>query len=90
MTTAGAIEIVVDHIHLNMIGVRQAAQGRGWARDLLEATHAMSLEDAASRGVSLTTEVEENVSLYEHFGYQVVGQGEVDGVFTTWTMFRED
>jgi hypothetical protein len=49
----------------------------------------MSETDPGSAGVSLTTEVPENVGLYEHFGYRVVGRAPV-GDFQSWSMFRPD
>jgi ribosomal protein S18 acetylase RimI-like enzyme len=78
------------HLHLNMIGTRRAALGRGLGRTLLEAVHGLSAADAASTGVSLTTEVEANVALYRHFGYEVVGTVEVVPGLTTWGFFRAD
>ena len=87
---AGSIEIDVPHVHLNMLGVRDAARGTGVARSLLEAVHALSAADASTTGVSLTTETPKNVPLYEHFGYRVVGEADVAGTFTSWTMFRAD
>ncbi|NIP78511.1 MAG: GNAT family N-acetyltransferase, partial [Gemmatimonadetes bacterium] len=75
--------VAADHLHLNMIGVRPAAQGRGLGRRLLEAVHARSAADAASAGVSLSTELETNVPLYRHFGYEVLGSADVGSAFTT-------
>jgi hypothetical protein len=40
--------------------------------------------------VSLTTEVEDNLSLYRRFGYEVIGRAEVTVALTTWGMFRPD
>jgi ribosomal protein S18 acetylase RimI-like enzyme len=80
----------VDHLHLNMIGVRRAAQGQGLGGRLLEAVHTRSAGDAGSAGVSLTTEVESNVALYQRFGYEVLGGAEVGSAFTTWGMYRPD
>jgi GNAT superfamily N-acetyltransferase len=77
------------HHHLNMIGVRDSHKGRGLARPLLEAVHAMADADAASNGVSLTTERERNVTLYQHFEYSVIAQNDVDEApFCTWGLFR--
>lgn len=87
-TSQFAVE--AGHIHLNMIGVRPSAQGQGLGRMVLEAVHDLSVADGSSTGVTLTTEVESNVSLYEHFGYRVIGSAEVDSAFTTWAMFRRD
>ncbi len=83
-------ELEVQHIHLNMIGVRRSAQGQGLGRTLLEAVHELSESDTSSTGVTLTTEVETNVPLYEHFGYEVLGSATVGSAFTTWSMYRRD
>jgi len=82
--------IEAPQLHLNMIGVRRAAQGLGLGRMVLDAVHALSESDAASTGVSLSTEVERNVPLYEHFGYEVTGSAIVASTFTTWVMFRRN
>jgi GNAT superfamily N-acetyltransferase len=71
-----------------MIGVRGTHQGRGLARRLLEAVHALAAGDAGSRGVSLTTELAKNVPLYEHFGYAVIGHVWVNEGLETWSMYR--
>ena len=73
-----------------MIGVRDGARGRGVGRQLLEAVHRLSAEDPESEGVSLSTEVAENVDLYRRFGYRVIGEARVDGAFTSWGMLRLD
>lgn len=80
--------IAEPHHHLNMIGVRRSHRGLGIARQLLEAVHALAAADAASTGVSLTTERAENVAFYERFGYQVRGHARVAPDLETWTMFR--
>ncbi|HSM07406.1 MAG TPA: GNAT family N-acetyltransferase [Gemmatimonadota bacterium] len=88
---ATALTAVMDpHIHLNMIGTRRAVRGLGMGRLLLDAVHGMSERDETSMGVSLTTEVAQNLALYEHFGYEIVGSSEVGSAFTTWTMFRRN
>ena len=77
------------HHHLNMIGVRSSHKGQGLARPLLEAVQRLSETDPASSGVSLTTELERNLTLYQHFGYSVIAQNEVAGApFCTWGLFR--
>ena len=78
------------HIHLNMIGVRPSAQGQGLSRRLIEHVHNLSVADTNSEGVSLTTEIEKNVSLYQHFGYKIVGQTSVAPELQTWSFFRAD
>lgn len=76
------------HHHLNMIGVRRAQQRFGLARTLLETVHGLAAADLQSPGVSLTTERPENVPLYEHFGYRVLGHARVGNEVDTWGMFR--
>lgn len=81
-------DVSQPHYHLNMIGVRRSHCGRGLARQLLEAVHAMSRSDPDSHGVTLTTEDPRNVSLYQHFGYEIVGQTRIDAKLETWGFFR--
>jgi GNAT superfamily N-acetyltransferase len=80
---------MAPHHHLNMIGVRRAHHGLGHARELLDAVHHLAAADGASAGVSLTTERAENVPLYEHFGYRVVGHVRAAPGLETWGLFRE-
>ena len=60
-------------LHVNMIGVRSAWQGRGLGRVLLDWVGNMS-QEGASRGISLNTEVENNIFFYERLGYYIVGE----------------
>jgi GNAT superfamily N-acetyltransferase len=76
------------HHHLGMIGVRAKAQGTGLGRVLLEYVHGLAEADPNSTGVSLTTELERNVPLYEHFGYEVSAYARVAPKLETWAMFR--
>ncbi|MGK7311872.1 MAG: GNAT family N-acetyltransferase [Candidatus Longimicrobiales bacterium M2_2A_002] len=87
---AGQLGVDEDHLHLNMIGVRRSRQGQGIGRRLLEHVHDLSADDPASAGVSLTTEVEENVGLYLRCGYELLGSRPVESAFTTRAMFRPD
>jgi ribosomal protein S18 acetylase RimI-like enzyme len=80
----------VPHIYLNLIGVRPTARGTGLGRRLLDSVHAISADHPQSEGVSLTTENESNVALYEHFGYEVLGHARVAPDLETWGMFRRD
>ena len=80
---------VGPHHHLNMIGVRRAQQRLGLARELLVEVHRLAGDDPKSSGVSLTTERAENVPLYEHFGYRVVGHTRVSAELETWGLFRQ-
>ena len=79
---------VGPHHHLNMLGVRQAWHGRGVGRLLLNAVAGLAHADPNSSGVSLTTETTDNVKLYEHCGYQVVGEALVAASFPTWGLFQ--
>lgn len=85
---AVALQVEPTHHHLNMIGIRGPHRGSGLARLLLERVHAIAARDPASAGVSLTTELESNVSLYRRFGYKVVGQARTPAGLSTWGMFR--
>jgi ribosomal protein S18 acetylase RimI-like enzyme len=78
------------HYHLNLIGVRRSAAGRGLGRRLLDEIHARSAADPRSAGVTLTTEDPANVSLYLRFGYQVVGESLLAPGIRTWSFFRPD
>jgi GNAT superfamily N-acetyltransferase len=83
-------QIGVPHLHLNMIGIRRDEQGRGLGRLLLERIHELSRTAAESHGVTLNTEVETNVPLYEHFGYREIGRETVTPGLTTWGFYRPD
>jgi len=84
------IGVAEPNVHLNMIAVPSRYQGQGLGRALLDRVHALSHERDDSRGVTLTTEVEANVALYRHVGYEVVGQGTIAPGLTTWGMYRPD
>lgn len=88
-TACSQFAIQEPHHHLNMIGVRPSHAGRGLARMLLEAVEDMVRSDPASAGVSLTTETSWNVSLYQHFGYRMVGRVRVAEDLDSWSFFRE-
>jgi len=77
-----------DHHHLGLIGVLRSRHGAGLGRALLDAVHARADADPRSAGVSLTTEVARNVSLYERFGYAVTSHVRVAPELETWLMFR--
>lgn len=83
-------EVQAPHIHLNMVGVRRRAQGRGFGRRLIEHVHLLSRQDPGSTGVTLNTEDSSNVPLYEHLGYKIVGHATVAPELETWVFFRPD
>jgi len=76
------------NVHVNMIGVRRAQQGRGLARRLLGHVHDLSARTPESAGVTLTTEDPANVPLYQHLGYSVHGHAEIAPGLETWSLFR--
>jgi hypothetical protein len=86
-SSAKPLTVASPHHHLNMIGVRHAHMGRGLSRPLLEAVAGLSRADPGSSGVSLTTEVPKNLTLYAHFGYQVIGHARVSPELETWGLF---
>lgn len=65
------------HHHLNMIGVRNAYQGKGLARQLIDKVEKLVSQHPTSTGVSLNTEVESNVNFYLHIGYELLGEATV-------------
>ena len=79
---------VGSHHHLNMIGVRRSYAGQGFARPLLDAVQDLCIADPTSAGVSLTTERDRNVELYQHFGYAVIAHEPVDDGLETWGLVR--
>lgn len=81
-------DLHTPHHHLGMIGVRHTAHGTGLGRVLLDRVHAVAAADPASTGVTLSTEVSRNVTLYEHFGYRVAGHARVAPELETWVMHR--
>ncbi len=83
-------EVGHGHIHLNMIGVRDRARGRGLARRLIDQVHAISRSTPGSEGVTLTTEDPSNVRIYERLGYHVVGHVRIAPELESWGMFRLD
>jgi GNAT superfamily N-acetyltransferase len=84
------VGVARPNVHVNMLAVPPRHQGRGLGRALLERVHAMSRERGDSRGVTLTTESEHNVALYQHLGYEVVGQRTIAPGIETWGLWRPD
>jgi GNAT superfamily N-acetyltransferase len=80
--------VASPNYHLTMIGVRRSHVGRGLGRKLLESVHQLSDADELSCGVTLTTETPQNLPLYEHFGYRLLGRAHVGEGLDTWAFFR--
>jgi len=84
---SGRYEPADPHYYLGIIGVRPEAQGRGYARALVEELQRMSVTHHRSTGISLSTERAENLPFYRHLGFEVLGEGQV-GELRTWCLFR--
>jgi hypothetical protein len=82
-----ALAIPQPHHHLNMIGVRTSHKGHKLARPLLNAVRGVAEADPDSSGVSLTTETAPNLTLYQHFGYEVQGHVRVTPDLESWGLF---
>ena len=78
------------HIHLNMIGVLQSAQGLGLGRQLVEHVQQLSQNDPDSKGVTLTTEDPAKVSFYEYLGYKIIGKTKIATALETWIFYRRN
>jgi ribosomal protein S18 acetylase RimI-like enzyme len=85
-----AFAVPEANLHLNMIGVRSTHAGRGFGGLLLDAVHEMSHSDPESSGVTLTTEDPRNVTLYQRYGYEIVGHIQVAEGLETWGFYRPD
>ena len=83
----GRLEPEEPHYSLGMVGVRHEHHGCGYGRLLLDAVHVLSDTDPESHGVALSTETRENLDLYRHFGYEVIGEAHIDDL-TTWALYR--
>ena len=59
-----------DYLYLLVVGVATELQGKGFGRKLIGA----AIEKSEQRGLQLylETETEENVEMYEHFGYRLL------------------
>lgn len=75
------------HYYLLFLGVHPDFQGKGFARTLLDAVHALSDAHPLSTGVYLETANSKNLSFYEHFRYRLKTQVEINNI-TTFIMFR--
>jgi ribosomal protein S18 acetylase RimI-like enzyme len=75
------------HMYLQSLGVDPAEQGRGHGGRLLR--HMLARLDAAGTPCYLDTLDEQNVGLYEHFGFSVLEASTVPGTaFRMWAMLR--
>lgn len=76
------------HVYLLILGVQAPYQGRGLGGSLLRAL--IEDCDAQSLGIYLETETEENVRLYEHFGFEQIKRIELENLgVPMWEMMRD-
>jgi len=77
-----------DYLYLVIIGVVPQYQGQGFGGQLLSALIAEG--EQAGVPIYLETETEENVSIYEHFGFEVIQEITLPVVhLPMWEMVRE-
>ncbi len=75
------------YIYCYIIGVSPAHQGKGFGGKLLEAL--IEKADTEKKAIYLETDTEENVSLYEHFGFKVIKEIKMPGLdLPMWEMVR--
>ncbi len=72
--------------YLGMLGVASGRQGHGLGGRLLHAVKQLAIDDERSTGICLNTETAANVALYEHLGFEVVGEADIEDLHT-WCMF---
>jgi ribosomal protein S18 acetylase RimI-like enzyme len=77
------------HYFVEIVGVLNNHQGKGYARQLLQRIQHLSAADPSSNGVFLDTEDVKNVALYQHLGYVLTGESDIEGLHS-WHFFRAD
>jgi GNAT superfamily N-acetyltransferase len=81
--------VAEPHFYLIAIGVDPAEQGKGYGRLLLDDVQRLSESHPTSTGVALDTETHSNLALYQHCGYQITAQSDLDGL-PIWFLFRSN
>lgn len=79
--------ITEPHFYLVAIGVHPAEQGKGYGRLLLDEAQRLSEAHPTSTGVALDTETQSNLELYQHCGYTITAQSNLDEL-PIWFLFR--
>ena len=74
------------HWVLNHLAVDATQRGRGTGRALVES--GLRLADAEGAGAFLETSNPDNLGFYGAAGFEVIDQVDLDGVPTTWLMWR--
>ena len=75
------------HHFVDMIGVRPEHQGEGLARTLLQEIDHIAGSDPRSEAICLTTESENNLTFYQHLGYEIRADAAVDELHT-WSLMK--
>jgi GNAT superfamily N-acetyltransferase len=74
--------------YLQMLGVDPAYQGKGYSSRLVKPMLARAEREGLP--VFLETQLKKNVTLYQHFGFKVVEEGNIPGSNVySWAMVRE-
>ncbi len=83
----GKHDCQMKHIHFGPLAVRNDFQGKGVGKELL--ANFCEFLDIANQTGYLETDKEENVALYEKFGFEII---ETDQLFgnTNWFMVRKN
>ncbi len=76
------------YYHLVMIAVHPNFQGRGYGRQLLDRIHALSESHPTSTGVWVETDTQQNILMYEHFGYMLEEKLKFSDDFELSLLFR--
>jgi ribosomal protein S18 acetylase RimI-like enzyme len=75
------------HWYLSAIGVAPDHQGKGIGGALIR--DMLGKADESGVPAFLETSNAENVPLYEHLGFQQIGQGTISGNTKNWAMMRD-
>ncbi len=78
----------LEHWYLPLIGVAPAFQGKGYASELLKPM--FTRLDAVNLPCYLETLTQKDVSLYQHYGFDIVEEGTIPGTgIPVWAMLRK-
>lgn len=76
------------YYHLVMLAVHPDFQGLGFGRQLLDRIHALSESHPTSTGVWVETDTQQNILMYEHFGYMLEEKLKLSDDFELSLLFR--
>lgn len=75
------------HLYIESLATLPLHRGKGYGGLLIDFISRLSENDSTSTGVALDTQDPVNLALYQHFGFQVTGQGCM-GPVHNWFLFR--